>query len=117
MALRPGRRGYVLYEEEALHHERLLLAHSFGSNWAVVTPDGDIYVENLRTLEFQLAPEDNSIPLPLNGAELYRFPHLDEMGDSPGFASVVDLNREPGTIDVTTVRDQALPICIRSVCL
>ena len=61
------------YEEGGLWHERLLLCRSRGSSWAIMTPDGDIYVEDLRAQPFFLVARDNSLPRTLAGVEVYRF--------------------------------------------
>ena len=59
-------------------HERLLLCQTSERSWVVMTPDRDIYEEDVSELLFvPSAPERE--PRRLAGKLLYRFPALDEM--------------------------------------
>ena len=65
-----GRRVLCLYAGEALWHERALLAVAdvLGYCWAIATPDGDIYVEDLRECEsVRLVPSIGGRPQGLVG--------------------------------------------------
>ena len=76
-----GDRLLVYYKGEegdydSVWHERLLLWPSFGSHWAIRTPDGDEYVEDLLANErlLRFLPRSGSIPRRANlGAQVDRF--------------------------------------------
>ena len=48
----PGKRGFVHYNhgQGGIWHERLLLCRSHGSFWTTITPDNDIYCEDVDKL-------------------------------------------------------------------
>ena len=73
-----GRLGFVHYSQGVgdVWHERLLMCQVRTSRWIILTPDGDLYSEDLATLNFTPAlPE--KVPRTLAGQMLYRFDVLD----------------------------------------
>ena len=66
---------YVGYDE---WHARILLSEVGDSIWMVITPDGDVFAEDLRAAnrdieQWRLRPQDLSIPYGVNAANVYDF--------------------------------------------
>ncbi|CAK0796211.1 unnamed protein product, partial [Prorocentrum cordatum] len=77
MALEPGITVFLNYGD-ALYHERILLAWVVDSLFIVITPDFDVYIEQIDAsnpdLEaLRVSDHAGSIPFGLTGAQLYRF--------------------------------------------
>ena len=66
-----------------LHHERLVLAHYEGDEYAVVSPDGDVFLEllsplNRDLLSIRVRPNNGRLPAGVTGATAYGLPRWDE---------------------------------------
>ena len=72
----------VCYGEPGpLYHMRVLLAHAGSDDWAILTPDHDIYIEtmsptNADFTDFFYAGETGNIPAHINPANVYAFTPL-----------------------------------------
>lgn len=60
-------------------HERLILAHFSGDEYAIVTPDRDVYIEemavtNSELRSFRLRPGPGVLPPGVNAADVYALP-------------------------------------------
>eukprot|EP00974_Lingulodinium_polyedra_P106078 10268196-Lingulodinium_polyedra.AAC.1 len=76
MALQQGREVYVRYAGHPLYHRRHLVARVEWATWVVLTPDFDLYLEELSLRNEDLAdvrviPEDGRPPVGLEGVEAY----------------------------------------------
>ena len=76
-----GRAAYVNYHGAPTEwHERVILGHVQDNSYVIVTPDFDMYVEDLQTdannaaVRFCLA--DNQLPHGIDPAEVYGFPAI-----------------------------------------
>lgn len=72
----------VRYRGNDERHARILLAHVDAGEWLIVTPDADVYIEDLSTSSNEIhswvrRPRDGSLPFGLDGAGIYDF------GDRP----------------------------------
>ena len=69
---------YILVEYDVggprLWHERWALEHVGGDSYIVVTPDRDIYSEDLGLLNSDLRPAPGVVPPGVNAAEIYALP-------------------------------------------
>ena len=80
-SLAPGTYAFVQYNDPAdngLWHERLILGWVSGSEYIVMTPDGDVFIEQLDSANADLSgirfsPSSGGLPAGLTGAPLYRF--------------------------------------------
>lgn len=75
--LQPGTRVFVRYDDD-VWHERVVLAWVAGAEYIVLTPDGDVFIEQLDSANADLsgvryAPTSGGVPAGLAGAQLYRF--------------------------------------------
>ena len=75
-----GRLGFVHYFKGVgdVWHERLLMCQVQASEWVILTPDGDLYSEDIKELGF-VPTRVGSAPRTLEGAMLYRFPAFEEL--------------------------------------
>eukprot|EP00974_Lingulodinium_polyedra_P094275 9135630-Lingulodinium_polyedra.AAC.1 len=78
MALRQGREVYVQYAGHALYHRRHLVAHIEWATWVILTPDLDLYPEELSLrnedlTDVRIIPEDGRPPAGMEGMEAYNF--------------------------------------------
>lgn len=74
--MEPGRRILVGYVGEELWHERLLLARVPGkpSHWVILTPDDDMYIEDLRACAgVRVVPVEGGLPRGVSVGTCYRF--------------------------------------------
>ena len=76
-----NRRALLLYDVPGptLWHERFLLQHLDGEEFAVLTPDGDVYIEQLSLqnedlIGLRLLPRGGAMPVGVRAANLYRLP-------------------------------------------
>ena len=78
----PGQRVFFHYNhwQGDIWHERLLLCQSHGSFWTIITPDNDIYCEDVDELMWCPARAGQA-PRALAGRMLYRF--VDDFFDMP----------------------------------
>lgn len=86
--MRPGQLVYVRYDEP-LWHARLLLAVVRDATWVILTPDLDMYAEelssaNLDIYGIRVGRADGALPLSLRGMPLYAF----DPGDLPSGAEL-----------------------------
>ena len=93
----PGRRAWVNYGFAEVH-ERLIGAHVDGSEYVVVSPDYDVFIEQLDTnnldLEsFRIAPPGGGLPvgLPGPGEVLYSFTALTAVQETALLAEAREL--------------------------
>ena len=68
-------------EPGPIWHTRALLAHSGGSDWAILTPDHDIYIENMSIAnsdftDFHYCGVNGAIPARIDPATVYAFAPL-----------------------------------------
>ena len=92
--LRTGDRLLVCYDldpEALLWHERLLVGHIGGSEWVIVTPERDVYAEDLilGVEDWHRLGPRGGLPPELRGAPMHRF----GQGDPPA-AELRELLRE-----------------------
>ncbi|CAE7443371.1 unnamed protein product [Symbiodinium sp. CCMP2592] len=76
-----NRRALLLYDVPGptLWHERLLLQRLDGEEFAVLTPDGDVYIEQLSLqnedlVGLRLLPRGGAMPVGVRAANLDRLP-------------------------------------------
>ncbi|CAK0802220.1 unnamed protein product, partial [Prorocentrum cordatum] len=80
-SLAPGTYAFVQYNDPAdngLWHERLILGWVTASEYIVMTPDGDVFIEQLDSANADLSgirfsPSSGGLPAGLAGVPLYRF--------------------------------------------
>ena len=89
-SLAPGRRGFVRYLGTAADpcHERLLLAKAIGNEWAVCTPDLDVYVEDISNpgvMSWAPMGTAGGLPRAMAGLRLYRFTDFNAFSGQSGF--------------------------------
>ena len=62
------------YAGEALWHERLLLHDLKSESWVVLTPDEDMYIEDLsRADSLRICGPNRQLPRGIGNCEWYRF--------------------------------------------
>ena len=88
--------GYVEYPPEALLHERLLLCHSFGSHWAILTPNQDVYMEDLVSVNFGILSLDNRTPAWAARRQCYAFPDFEHFATPVDWADFFEEGITPG---------------------
>lgn len=77
--MNPGGIALVCYEEPGpLWHTRVLLAHGGSNDWAILTPDHDVYIEEMSQgnsdfTGFHYCGEAGHIPGHINPAHVYAF--------------------------------------------
>ncbi|CAK0909748.1 unnamed protein product [Prorocentrum cordatum] len=87
----PGRLILVWYGGgEAYWHERLLLCRVRGTTWVIVTPDGDVYPEDIRALGGTPCLQGSVPPAIPANALLYRFPPLGQLYTAAEWRQVFD---------------------------
>ena len=111
----PGCRVVVRYAEDDLWHERILLYPAAsdvdgGACWVVLTPDNDVYIEELEggspddsPVEWQIVARDRRLPPGLGRA--YRFP-----GDQPGELRALYRRAYAASTEDARARGVVLPV-------
>ncbi|CAK0900570.1 unnamed protein product [Prorocentrum cordatum] len=74
----------------AYWHERLLLCKVRGTTWVIVTPDGDVYPEDIRALGGTPCLQGSVPPAIPANALLYRFPPLGQLYTAAEWRQVFD---------------------------
>ena len=78
------------YPAEQLLHERLLVCQSHGTQWAIVTPDLDVYVEDLAQLSLGILRADGRPPPWAARRRSYCFEDLDGLLTNDEWADVFE---------------------------
>lgn len=78
MALRAHDEILVRYHGSEERHARIVLAHVDGGEFYIVTPDANVYIEDLSGTSKEVQswirrPRDGSLPFGLDGSEVYDF--------------------------------------------
>ena len=92
MSLEPGHYALLLYQGEQRFHARLLLHRLRGSEWIIVTPDYDVYVEDISAGNpdldaVRVANVDGSAPIGLRDRDIY---HFNPMPDAARVRRLID---------------------------
>ncbi|CAK0895237.1 unnamed protein product, partial [Prorocentrum cordatum] len=74
----------------AYWHERLLLCKVRGTTWVIVTPDGDVYPEDIRALGGKPCLQGSVPPAIPANALLHRFPPLGQLHTAAEWRQIFD---------------------------
>lgn len=99
-AIPPGTFACVCYDGAELYHERLIASSVSESHYVVVSPDHDLFLEqvdgnNSDLSGLRFGDESGSLPVGLAGREVYAFKPL------PSGASLAGLLREGALLAAT----------------
>lgn len=93
-ALTAGKMGYMQYGayDEGVFHQRQLLSRVGLTIWLILTPDDDLYTEDLVALDFIPAKVDGD-PSALRGYMVYRFDDLVTSRDTEWWVELLEAGR------------------------
>ncbi|CAK0801976.1 unnamed protein product, partial [Prorocentrum cordatum] len=90
---------------EAYWHERLLLCKVRETTWIIVTPDGDVYPEDIRALGGRPCLQGSVPPAIPADAMLYRFPPLGQLHTAEEWAGL-GIDDDAADAESGAVRDR-----------